>query len=125
MKDGAVCPVEYKSGVRHGIAADMQVCAQALCLEEMLGVRYSTRFRMVRWTEASRIRIEFTQDLRDHVVTAINTIRSQLLAGELPPAVDDSRCEACQLNEHCLPSLTQAPDKVNRYVRNVVFGCAT
>ena len=30
MKDGAVCPVEYTSGVRHGIAADMQVCAQAL-----------------------------------------------------------------------------------------------
>ena len=36
-RDG-VRPVEYKSGVRHGIAADLQVCAHAQCLEEMLGV---------------------------------------------------------------------------------------
>jgi len=36
MADNAVVPVEYKAGVRHGNAADLQLCAQALCLEEML-----------------------------------------------------------------------------------------
>ena len=39
MERGAVRPVEYKSGVRHGAAADLQLCAQALCLEEMLDVK--------------------------------------------------------------------------------------
>lgn len=34
--DDAVWPVEYKAGVRHGQTADLQLCAQALCLEEML-----------------------------------------------------------------------------------------
>ena len=38
MERGAVRPVEYKSGVRHGAAADLQLCAQAMCLEEMLDV---------------------------------------------------------------------------------------
>ena len=38
MDGDAIRPVEYKSGVRHGITADLQLCAQALCLEEMLGV---------------------------------------------------------------------------------------
>ena len=33
IERGAVRPVEYKSGVRHGSAADLQLCAQALCLE--------------------------------------------------------------------------------------------
>ena len=38
MHSGVVRPVEYKSGTRHGLAADLQLCAQALCLEEMLDV---------------------------------------------------------------------------------------
>ena len=102
----------------------MQVCAQALCLEEMLGVDIPHGFVWYGGPKR-RVRVEFSQDLRDHVLDAINTIRSQMLSGELPPAVDDSRCEACQLNEHCLPSLTQAPGKVKRYIRDIVFGCAT
>ena len=38
VEGDAVRPVEYKAGVRHGSAADLQLCAQALCLEEMLDV---------------------------------------------------------------------------------------
>ena len=38
IEDVLVRPVEYKSGGRHGAAADLQLCAQALCLEGMLGV---------------------------------------------------------------------------------------
>ena len=38
IEPGVVRPVEYKSGIQHGSAADLQLCAQALCLEEMLNV---------------------------------------------------------------------------------------
>lgn len=124
MKDGAVCPVEYKSGVCHGMAADMQVCAQALCLEEMLSVDIPHGFVWYGGPKR-RVRVEFTQRLRDHVFDAITAIRGQILAGKLPSAVDDSRCVACQLSEHCLPALTQSPGKVKRYFRDVVFGCDT
>ncbi len=124
MTDGAVRPVEYKSGVRHGMAADMQVCAQALCLEEMLGVDVPHGFVWYGGPKR-RFRVEFTQDLRAQVLEAIHAIRRQILEAELPPAVDDSRCKACQLNAHCLPMLVHAPGKVRLYVDNVVFSCAT
>ena len=48
IQSGVVRPVEYKSGTRHGLAADLQLCAQALCLEEMLDVGDTGRPYLVR-----------------------------------------------------------------------------
>jgi len=122
--DGAVCPVEYKSGVRHGMTADLQVCAQALCLEEMLGVDIPHGFVWYGGPRR-RVRVEFTDTLRNGVRDAVRDIRAQLLAATLPPAPNDSRCGQCQLREHCLPTLTSAPGRVSRYVENTIFECAT
>lgn len=124
IRDGHVCPVEYKSGMRHGVAADMQVCAQALCLEEMLDVDIPHGFVWYGGPRR-RDRVEFTEALRDEVLEAICSIRAQLLAAALPPAPDDSRCRQCQLREHCLPGLSGAPRRVSRYLENIVFECAT
>jgi len=123
LRDDAVRPVEYKSGARHGTAADMQVCAQALCLEEMLGVDVPYGYVWYGGPRR-RVRVEFTQDLRTHVQDVIHAIRRQILEAELPPAANDSRCVACQLNAHCLPMLVHAPDKARRFVHDVVFECA-
>ncbi|MBC6441644.1 MAG: CRISPR-associated protein Cas4 [Rhodobacteraceae bacterium] len=122
--DKGVCPVEYKSGVRHGRTADLQVCAQALCLEEMLDVPVPYGFVWYGGPRR-RVRVEFTPVLRNDVLEAIRLIRGQLLSGTLPPAPDDSRCTQCQLRAHCLPGLTGARRKVDRYVADVVFGCAS
>ena len=123
MDGDEVRPVEYKSGVRHGMAADLQLCAQALCLEEMLGVAIPSGSV---WYGGPRRReeVEFTGVLRDQVLIAIDTIRRQLLTGELPAAVNDERCSECQLVHHCLPELAGATRKVRRYLSSVVFGCA-
>ena len=120
----AVRPVEYKSGVRHGIAADLQLCAQALCLEEMLGVAVpsgSVWYGGLR----RRVEVELTEGLREQVTVAIHAIREQLLTGVLPGAANDERCNECQLLHHCLPEVTSSTRKIQRYVSNVVFGCAT
>lgn len=69
--------------------------------------------------------VEFTGALRDQVLAAIDSIREQLLKGELPAAVNDDRCNACQLLHHCLPGVTNAKRKVRRYLSDVVFECAT
>lgn len=118
----AVRPVEYKSGVRHGMAADLQLCAQAMCLEEMLGVIVSSGSV---WYGGPRrhVEVEFTGTLRNQVLVAIDTIREQLLTGELPDAVNDERCNECQLLHYCLPELTSATHKVPRYLSGVVFEC--
>ena len=122
MKDGEVRPVEYKSGVRHGTAADFQVCAQALCLEEMLGVDIPYGFV---WHGGPRRRekVEFSTALRRDVCDVIEQIRTQLLTAILPEAPNDARCTECQLLHHCLPQLTSAPHTVADYMTSVVFQC--
>ena len=123
-ENDTVCPVEYKSGVRHGVAADMQVCAQALCLEEMLDVDISHGFVWYGGPRR-RVRVAFRDELRNKVRKTIRTIRAQLVAGDLPSAPDDDRCKQCQLREHCLPMLASTPRKVNRYIEDFVFECGS
>ena len=123
MDGDAVRPVEYKSGVRHGTTADLQICAQALCLEEMLGVAIPSG-SVWYGGPRRRVEVEFTDTLRNQVTVAIDAIRAQLLTGELPDAANDERCNECQLLHHCLPGVTNAPRTVRRYMSTVVFGCA-
>ena len=124
IESGAVRPVEYKSGVRHGSAADLQLCAQALCLEEMLEVEIPDGYVWYGGPRR-RVRVPFTQALRDEVRGIIQEIRRQLLTPSLPAAPNDRRCTECQLQQHCLPGLASAPHKVTRYMEDVVFRCAT
>ena len=44
---------------------------------------------------------------------------------QLPEAPNDARCTECQLLHHCLPELSSSPRRVNRYMNNVIFRCAT
>ena len=119
-----VRPVEYKSGVRHGMAADLQLCAQALCLEEMLGTDVASG-SVWYGGPRRRVEVEFTRTLRAQALVAIDTIRAQLLSGALPEAANDERCTQCQLLHHCLPGVTDTPRRVGRYMSTVVFGCGT
>lgn len=123
--DGDVVrPVEYKSGVRHGSAADLQVCAQALCLEEMLGV--DIPFGYV-WYGGPRRRakVAFTCELRAEVERIVAEIKGQLISGILPPAPNDERCLECQLHSHCLPEVTSSGRRISRYMHQTVFECVT
>ena len=124
LEDGIVRPVEYKSGVRHGVTADLQLCAQALCLEEMLDVEIA-HGHVWYGGPRRRVRVDFTPELRLEVRESIRRIRAQLLTTDLPQAPNDQRCSQCQLLPHCLPDITSAPRKVSRYMANVVFRCDT
>jgi CRISPR-associated exonuclease Cas4 len=98
-------PVEYKVGPRRKWGHDdLQLCAQALCLEEM------TRQMVPRgaiYHHGSRRRREVAIDepLRQGVVEAVTDIRQMLTATMLPPAVNDARCHHCSLKDSCLPSV--------------------
>lgn len=121
--DGHVCPVEYKSGSRHGTTADLQLCAQALCLEEMLGVAVASG-RVWYGGPRRSVAVEFTGGLRAEVLATVERIREQLLSGSLPRAPNDERCDECQLRHHCLPELAGASRRLARYVDSV-FECAS
>ena len=119
-----VRPVEYKSGVRHGDAADLQVCAQGMCLEEMLGVDIPTAYVWYGGPRR-RLRVSLTRDLRGRVEEIVEAIRRQMLSSRLPYAPNDERCRECQLRAHCLPEVTSAPRRLSRYMASTVFRCAT
>ena len=110
-----------KSGVHHGDAADLQVCAQ--CLEEMLGVDVPAGYIWYGGPRR-RLRVPFTPELRARVRETVEAIRRQLLSGELPHAPNDERCQECQLRAHCLPEVTSAPRRISRYMAGTVFQCA-
>ena len=121
-EDGSVSPVEYKAGVRHGQAAEVQLCAQALCLEEMTGRAVPVG---LVWYGGPRRRqvVDLGSDLRTTTLAAIDEIRTALVSGVLPPAVADERCYECQLEPVCMPRVVVRPNAVVRYLEREVFGC--
>jgi len=104
-------PVEYKVGRREGLHPDLQLCAQALCLEEMLGTpvrRGAIFYRAVR----RRHEIVFEEGLRRRTLLAIEAVRAMLRAGSLPAAPNDARCKHCSLRDACLPQVVAEPARL-------------
>ncbi|WP_234554066.1 CRISPR-associated protein Cas4 [Thermus caliditerrae] len=102
---GAPYPVEHKVGPRRARLADeVQLCAQALCLEEMLGVEVP---RGALFYRASRRRreVRFTPELRALVERTAVEVRALLESARLPPPVHDARCRDCSLVDACMPHL--------------------
>ena len=121
--DGSFVPVEYKMGGRHGDAAEIQVAAQALCLEEMTG---RPVLRAGIWFAGPRRRedVDIDTDLRSRTLQAVAEVRACFSAPCLPAAPNDARCENCQLLGHCLPDIVSRPERVRLYLEREVFTCA-
>jgi CRISPR-associated exonuclease Cas4 len=109
--DGTAFPVEYKHGrKRRARHDDIQLAAQALCLEEMLG-RPVTKGAIYHASSHRRREVEITAELRSLVVDTANAIRAMLASGRLPPPVNDQRCRECSLKEICQPELVAARER--------------
>lgn len=101
--DGHIYPVEYKHGKkREKIHDDLQLGAQAMCLEEMTG-QVITQGAIYHHGSRHRREVEITQELRDKVEETVNDIRTMMDSGKLPPPVNDARCNECSLKEICQP----------------------
>ena len=111
MRPDGPYPIEYKSGRRHGKHADYQLCAQALCLEEMLGVPVP-RGAIYYAAARRRYEIEFTDQLRQQTIEIIAAIRQMLIEQRLPEAPNDERCPHCSLINACLPYVVSEPARM-------------
>lgn len=107
--DGRVVPVEYKQGTRRERRHDdLQLCAQALCLEEMLGQNVETGAVYSLQTRRRR-EVRFGDDLRDETLNVIAQVRAmQQDTGPMPPALNDARCPRCSLLDACVPATVVA-----------------
>lgn len=112
-------PVEYKSGrQRKGQHETLQLCAQALCLEEMFGCPVE---RGAIYWHGSRERREvgFTVAMRDEVTRVATAVAQMLEDRQLPPPVNDKRCEGCSLKESCLPHIIGEPQRSRKVAREL------
>ncbi len=112
-------PVEYKVGKRHGPHADLQLCAQALCLEEMMGVEIG-RGAIFYHALRRRHEVPFDLDLRRRTEQTVARIRAMLEQTMLPPAPNDARCPNCSLINVCMPKVLGEPARL-RGLKGALF----
>jgi CRISPR-associated exonuclease Cas4 len=103
LADGTAYPVEYKSGGKKVKDADrVQLCAQAMCLEEMFG-RDITAGALFYHKSKRRLVVEFDAGLRSLVVETVRAIQELWVTQVMPRPVADARCDDCSLVEACMP----------------------
>lgn len=102
--DGSIRPVEYKRGKPKGHRADeVQLCAQAMCLEEMRTTTI-TAGDLYYGEKRRRTEVLFDEALRALVQETITALRHCIQSGITPLAeYDPRRCDACSLIEECQP----------------------
>lgn len=116
LPDGSPYPVEYKQGSRNkaaGIAAcdDLQLAAQALCLEAMTG--HAVPEGAIFYATSKRRRVvPITAALREQVLSTRAAVAAQIASGRLPPPLAAEaaaqRCKHCSLLDRCQPDAPQS-----------------
>jgi CRISPR-associated exonuclease Cas4 len=114
-------PVEYKRGrPKEHRADEVQLCAQALCLEEMLGTRVPVGALFYGQTRHRR-EIAFDPVLRALTEGAASRLHRLVASGVTPPPVREPKCDQCSLLALCMPA---APAKsargyLDRFLRDI------
>ena len=103
FQDWQIVPVEYKRGQPKKSAADrVQVCAQAMCLEEMLGIRIP-EVQLFYGKQQRRTVVATSDDLRQLTIHTAAQLHALIAAGNTPPATREPKCESCSLFPVCMP----------------------
>ncbi|NIA16405.1 MAG: CRISPR-associated protein Cas4 [Nitrospiraceae bacterium] len=110
-------PVEYKRGrPKRDRSDEVQLCAQALCLEEMLetavplGVLFYGKTRR-------RVDVPIDEDLRQHTRELAAHMHALFEREQGPPPHYEKRCENCSLMAHCMPKTLSKQRDVKRYLQ--------
>lgn len=109
-------PVEYKRGRPKSTPVDeVQLCAQAICLEEMLSVKIAVGYLYYAKTR-HRTPVELTDKLRQLVDKISAEMHAYYERGYTPRVRTSRVCRSCSLAEICLPRLQEKSMPVSRYI---------
>lgn len=116
-------PVEYKRGRPKAHRADeVQLCAQALCLEEMFGVPVPAGALFYGETRR-RTDVTFDAPLRDLTEATAHAVRAMIAEGRTPPAdYAPRKCDTCSVAEICQPRRLTRPPPVADWLRRQIDG---
>lgn len=106
--------VEYKRGKPKNIDADrMQLCAQAICLEEMVGKKIE-KGSLFYFSIRKREEVSFGPNLREKTFHVIQKIKDLMETGKIPPADYSDKCKRCSIKSRCMPKIKR--DSVKKYI---------
>jgi CRISPR-associated exonuclease Cas4 len=109
-------PVEYKRGEPKADSCDeVQLCAQAICLEEMFGAAIGSG-ALFYGKRRRRTEVRFDAELRAHTEELARRMHQLFSAGATPAAVYMKKCDRCSLFDRCLPRATSKRTTVERYL---------
>ncbi|MBN1578407.1 MAG: CRISPR-associated protein Cas4 [Chitinispirillaceae bacterium] len=110
-------PVEYKRGKPKSNQCDeIQLCAQALCLEEMLGCSVIRAGAMYYGSQHRRVDVAFDESLRKLTKDTSMRLHSLLATSITPKAIYCKKCDNCSLFEICMPGASKMQGSVNAYI---------
>lgn len=106
IKDSEIIPVEFKKGRKSNWENNhIQLCAQALCLEEMLKSKIA-RGAIFNIQTKKRVQVDFTEPLIKKTKDTITLVRELFASNEAPGATLKPQCEGCSLFGTCLPEIS-------------------
>ncbi|MGQ9745520.1 MAG: CRISPR-associated protein Cas4 [Dissulfurimicrobium sp.] len=113
-------PVDYKRGrLRHEEGFEVQLCAQALCLEEMLEVEVP-KGAIYYGKSRRRMVVTFDTDLRSKTEEAARCLHELVASGRTPLARYEKKCESCSMLSICMPKVTGSQRGVQRYMNTAL-----
>lgn len=113
-------PVEYKRGKPKPDNSDLvQLCAQAICLEEMLSMPVPKGALFYGRTRR-RLDVTFDEALRNKTEVAAREAHDLIESGVTPPPVYSKRCESCSLIGECMPKKMEKQVSVKRYLKHII-----
>lgn len=112
-------PVEYKRGrKRPDRSDDLQLCAQALCLEEMLSTRVPEG-AVYYGQPRRRSPVLFSAELRGEVERLCKRARELYKGERIPPPLPARHCSSCSLVEVCMPNISEK-DRTEQYLNDLL-----
>lgn len=109
-------PVEYKRGKpKRDHCDEVQLCAQAICLEEMLKVTVPAGALFYGATQ-HRHDVVFTAALRDETTDAARRLHALIAGGTAPRVSQEPKCRRCSLVDLCRPDATAPRKSARRYL---------
>lgn len=113
-------PVEYKRGKKkHDHSDEAQLCAQAMCLEDMLLVNIPRGYLYYRKTRR-RVAVDLTGELRQLVIKMSTEMHAYFERGYTPRVKPSKACRSCSLADLCLPELQDNAIPASEYIREQI-----
>ncbi|MDY0223062.1 MAG: CRISPR-associated protein Cas4 [Desulfobacterium sp.] len=113
-------PVEYKRGKpKKNLSDKVQLCAQALCLEEMLDAKIEAGAIFYGKTRR-RLDVLFDDDLREKTIKTARDLHEMISSGITPPPKYAKKCDTCSFISLCLPKAIEKKRMVSSWLKRMI-----